>query len=110
MPVEVVIGFLVTAITVLSGSVAFLFRKLLERLAIAESERDDWKSIALSGSRNLGELVPAVAKLTTAVEVEHRVASEGRADDRSFRDEWRKLATEVRDNVREVAPRPRSRP
>lgn len=110
MPVEVVVGFLVTAITVLSGAVAFLFRQHLNHDGQRDGELEAWKAIALSGSKSLGDLVPAVGKLTTAVEVEHRVASEGRDDDRNFRQEWRALATEVRDNVREVAPPRRRRP
>jgi hypothetical protein len=108
VPVEVTVGFLATAVTVLAGAVAFLFRRHLDDDRNRDRELASWKAIAESASRNVGELVPSIARLTNAVESEHKSADDGRDEERSFRTEWRQLATDVRDWARDQRNRGRS--
>jgi hypothetical protein len=71
------------------AAVGVLWKLHLDADKRDRDESAEWKAIAQSSSRNVGELVAGVTKLTAAVETEHRAAEDARDDERDFRAEVR---------------------
>lgn len=98
MPTEVVIGFLVTAVSALASAVVYLAKRHFDEDGARQRELEAWKTLALASGADVGKLVPSVANLALAVEAEHRVAQD-------FRGGIARKVDEVHGDLRELLGR-----